>query len=138
MLRWLGTVFAPMIPRSLRDQRQRLGHRGEVVAAKHLRGKGYKVLMCNFVAAGGEIDVVAREGQTLVFVEVKTRRAADGPSPYTQVDGRKRRAMTRAARAYLSHYQGVKPQCRFDVVSIVWPEQGKPEIEHLPNAFEAE
>ena len=132
MLRWLGTLFAPTTPRKA------LGDRGEVVAVRHLRRQGYKVLMCNFEAGGGEIDIVARKGELLVFAEVKTRRSGDGSKPYQQVDQRKRRAITRAARAYLSHYKGRQPPWRFDVISIVWPESGEAQVEHLPNAFEAE
>ncbi len=132
MMRWLSTLIAPMTPRKA------LGNRGEVVAARHLRRQGYKILMCNFEAAGGEIDIVARKGELLVFVEVKTRRSGDVFKPYQQVNQRKRKALTRAARVYLAHYKDSKPSCRFDVISIVWPEQGEAEVEHITNAFEAE
>lgn len=131
-MHWLRRLIAPITPRKA------LGNRGEVVAARYLRRHGYKVLMCNFEAAGGEVDIVARKGERLVFVEVKTRRSGGMLKPYQQVDQRKRQALTRAARAYLAHYKGGKPSCRFDVISIVWPEQGDAEIEHLINAFEAE
>lgn len=132
MIHWLSTLIAPITPRKA------LGNRGEVVAARYLRRHGYKVLMCNFEAAGGEIDIVARQGERLVFVEVKTRRSGGVLKPYNQVDQRKRQALTRAARAYLVHYKDGKPSCRFDVISIVWPERGEAEIEHIINAFEAE
>ena len=114
-----------------------LGERGEALAARHLRSKGLKILMCNYRAAGGEIDIVAREGDVLVFVEVKTRRSDQYTPPHRQVDLRKQRNLTRAARAYLSHYRNHQPRARFDVISIVWSETGEPRIEHLVNAFEA-
>ena len=131
MIQWLGTLIAPIA------QRKALGNRGEVIAARHLRKHGYRVLITNFSAAGGEIDIIARKGDLLVFVEVKTRRSDAVRQPHQQVNYRKQQAMTRAARAYLSHYKGLQPPCRFDVVSIVWPESGRPEIEHIENAFEA-
>jgi putative endonuclease len=132
MMRWLSTLIAPITPRKA------LGNRGEVVAVRYLKKHGYRVLMRNFEAAGGEIDIVARKGDVLVFVEVKTRRSGEVFKPYHQVNQRKRQALTRAARAYLAHYRGNKPPCRFDVISIVWPEQGEAEVEHIANAFEAE
>ena len=132
MIHWLSTLIAPITPRKA------LGNRGEVVAARYLRRHGYKILMCNFEAAGGEIDIVARKKELLVFVEVKTRRSGDVFKPFQQVNQRKRQALTRAARVYLAHYKGGTPPCRFDVISIIWPEQGEAEIEHLPNAFEAD
>jgi putative endonuclease len=132
MMRWLDTLIAPITPR------RSLGERGEVVAARYLKKRGYRILMRNFEAAGGEIDIVARKQDLLIFVEVKTRRSANVFKPFQQVNQRKRQALTRAARAYLAHYRDKMPSCRFDVLSIVWPEKGHPEVEHLTNAFEAE
>lgn len=131
MLRWLRELLAPVV------RRKTLGSRGESVAARYLRKKGYKILLSNFHAAGAEIDLVARDGDQLVFVEVKTRRSNAINEPYRQVNHHKRRNITRAARAYLAHYKERTPSARFDVVSIVWPESGEPEIEHLVSAFQA-
>ncbi len=131
MKRWLGTLIAPL------TRRKPLGKRGETVAARYLRKQGYKIVMCNFEASGGEIDIVARKADLLVFVEVKTRRSGDMFKPFQQVNQRKKQAITRAARAYLAHYRDKMPTCRFDVLSIIWPEKGNPKIEHIINAFEA-
>ena len=127
-MRWIAKLFAPIA------RRKPLGNRGEVVAARHLKGKGYKVLMRNFVTRTGEVDIVARQGDLLVFVEVKTRESAAYHQPHRQVTAGKQRRVKSAARAYMSHYDHTPPH-RFDVVSIVWPEDGEPAIEHIVNAF---
>lgn len=124
-------LFAPLF------RRRSLGERGELLAADYLRKKGYRVLTRNFQTVGGEIDIVAREGDVLIFVEVKTRRSDEQRQPWQQVNRAKQHRMTRAARAYLRHYQQRTPPARFDVVSIVWPETHKPRIEHFTNAFPA-
>ena len=89
MIQWLETLIAPIA------QRKALGNRGEVVAARYLRKHGYKVLITNFAAAGGEIDIIARKGDLLIFVEVKTRRSDAVRQPHQQVNYRKQQAMTR-------------------------------------------
>ncbi len=113
------------------------GARGERLAAKLLRSKGYRILMFNYRTRYGEIDVVACKGDLLVFVEVKTRESDDFASPQRNVTPAKQHRCTLAARSYLKHYKMNQPRVRFDVVSIVWPDAGKPEIEHFENAFEA-
>ena len=118
---------------ALTARRNPLGSRGELVAAKYLRSQGYKVLMRNYRTNRGEIDLVVRKGDLLVFVEVKTRVSGER-APHRQVTSEKQARIRRAARSYLSHY-AVRPPFRFDVISIVWPEDGEPRIEHLINAF---
>lgn len=118
---------------ALTARRKPLGSRGELVAAKHLAKAGYKILARNYRTNRGEIDIIARKGDLLVFCEVKTRTGGRH-APHRQVTGEKQARIRRAARSYLSHYE-VRPSCRFDVISIVWPEEGEPKIEHLPNAF---
>lgn len=112
-----------------------LGDRGENLAARHLRDKGYKILNRNFKAPMGEIDIIARDGKTLVFVEVKTR-AYDDPSPEEQVNDEKKHQITKAARFYLSRYGASQPPARFDVVAIVWAGNQPPIIRHIERAFE--
>ena len=114
-----------------------LGERGERAAARYLKRKGYKILMCNYDIGDGEIDIVARQGDVLVFVEVKTRESPDGGAPFKRVTGSKQHRLTKAARAYLSHYKNSKPAARFDVISIVMLKGQEPQIEHLQNAFAA-
>src|SRR5215471_16182535 len=77
-----------------------LGDRGENVAARYLRNKGYNIIVRNFRCDIGEIDIIARDGKTLVFVEVKTR-AYDDPSPEDQVNQHKQHQNTKAAHMYL-------------------------------------
>jgi putative endonuclease len=116
--------------------RDPLGDRGENVAARFLRNQGYKIIVRNFRCELGEIDIIARDGKTLVFVEVKTR-AYDEPTPEEQVNTDKQGQLTRAAKLYLSRYGVPQPPARFDVVAIVWPNGRDPQIRHIPNAFEA-
>ena len=113
-----------------------LGGRGENVAAKYLRNQGFKIIERNFKCALGEIDIIARDGKTLVFVEVKTR-AYDDPTPEEQVNEPKRHQLTKAAKFYLSRYDVPQPAARFDVIAIVWPQGRDPQIRHTPDAFEA-
>ena len=116
--------------------RDALGERGENVAARFLRNQGFKIIRRNFTCEVGELDIVARQGRTLVFVEVKTR-VEDDPTPETQVDAAKQHQLTRTARFYLARYGVPQPPARFDVVAIVWPPGQEPKIRHIPNAFDA-
>lgn len=114
-----------------------LGWRGERAAAKYLKKQGLRVLAHSFRTRWGEIDLIARQEDTLVFVEVKTRRRGD---PVEAVTPRKQKRLTRAAHRFLRRYNLVesKVPCRFDIVAIVWPDaRGRPQIQHIPNAFEA-
>jgi putative endonuclease len=130
MLSFLRTLFtSPHADDSL-------GAKGENLAARFLRSQGYKIITRNYRSATGEIDIIARDGKTLVFTEVKTR-TADDPMPEAQVNQFKQHQITKSARQYLSRYGHPQPPARFDVVAIVWPENSKPLIRHTPNAFEA-
>ena len=83
----------------------------------------------------GEIDLVARDGATLVFIEVKSRRQG---TPAEAVTPEKQRRLTVAALQFLKRYNLLDRPCRFDVVAITWPDDRRPPmIEHIPNAFEA-
>lgn len=113
-----------------------MGDRGENLAARHLRNAGLRIITRNFRCETGEIDIVARDGQTLVFVEVKTR-AYDDPTPEDQVDASKQHQLTRVAKIYLSRYGIPQPPARFDVVAVIWPEGREPIIRHIPHAFQA-
>jgi putative endonuclease len=130
MPRWLDKLLgrAPKV--------DPLSERGENVAARFLRDLGYKILLRNYRSDLGEIDIIARDGDTLVFVEVKTR-SYDDPSPEEQVNAAKQHQLTRCAKAYLSRYGTPRPPARFDVVAVVWPQNREPEIRHIKSAFEA-
>ena len=113
-----------------------LGERGENVAARYLRDQGYKILLRNYRCPLGEIDIIARDGETIVFVEVKTR-SYDDPTPEDQVTAGKQHQLTKAAKTYMSRYGTPQPPARFDVVAVVWPENRDPQIRHTQSAFEA-
>lgn len=114
-----------------------LGGSGEEIAAAYLQRRGYVILAKNYRKRFGEIDIVAAEGDTLVFVEVKTRTSAAFGSPLEAVDGRKQRRMAKAALAYLSAGNLHGRPARFDVVAVRL-QQGGPQIEHVRNAFDLE
>jgi putative endonuclease len=130
MFRWLNQLLG----RAARQEK--LGGQGESIAARFLRGLGYKILVRNYKSGVGEIDIIARDGDMLVFVEVKTRRY-DQPTPEEQVNPAKQRQLTKAAKVYVSRYGFPQPPSRFDVVAIVWPEGAAPEVRHIKSAFEA-
>jgi putative endonuclease len=112
-----------------------LGDRGERVAARYLRKQGMRVLLRGFRTPDGEIDLIARDGDTLVFVEVKARRQG---VPAEAVTPEKQRRITLAALRFLRAHRLLEQRCRFDVVAIVWPDDRRePRIEHIRNAFEA-
>jgi putative endonuclease len=110
-----------------------LGTRGEDMAVRFLKRKGYSILERNFRCPAGELDIIARDGGTLVFVEVKTRADSLFGHPLEAVHSRKRRKMKTAALHYLSQLKGEEP-ARFDIVSITMKTGGK-EIEHIRDAF---
>lgn len=116
-----------------------LGERGEVAAARLLRRKGYKIIARqDRDRSRGEIDLVAVDGQTVVFVEVKTRRSLDTGHPAEAVHDEKQRRLTRLAVSYLKRHELLEYPARFDVVAVTWPDSARrPTIEHIPNAFGA-
>ena len=113
-----------------------VGERGEAIAEAYLRGQGFVILEKNYRARTGEIDIVAREGATVVFVEVKARRnLAYGP-PQLAVTPFKQRQISRTALTWLAHRRKGDAAARFDVVAILVPDHDVPQIEHIRNAFE--
>ena len=82
------------------------------------------------------MDIIARKGDTLVFVEVKTREN-DEPTPEQQVNNAKQHQVCKAAKFYLGRYGIPQPPSRFDVIAVVWPDGKDPQIRHTPHAFEA-
>ena len=111
-----------------------LGRRGEEIAARHLRRCGYRILERNFRAAGAEIDLVAADRETFVFVEVKTRSSAEFGTPAEAVDARKAERIHRAAGIYLKRIHGAERPTRFDVVAIIGAGRAR-RLELLKDAF---
>jgi putative endonuclease len=117
---------------------QSFGGRGERAALKFLKRQRYKILHRGYRILGGELDIVAVEGRTIVFVEVKTRASHDAGHPAEAVDSHKQRQLTQLALAYLRRHRLLEFSARFDVIAITWPpNQKRPMIEHFKNAFEA-
>ena len=115
--------------------RQNLGKTGEDLACRELERRGYAIVARRYRAQRGELDIIARDGATLVFVEVKARedlRFGDGAEAITAL---KRRRMARVALDYMARHHVVDCPCRFDVVSIHF-EAGQPVLEVFQNAFE--
>jgi len=115
-----------------------LGRRGERAAERYLRRRGYKIVARGARDRLGELDLVAVDRRTVVFVEVKTRRTARAGHPADAVDARKQRKLANLALRFLQRHQLVECSSRFDVVAVTWAQGARrPEIEHYINAFEA-
>jgi putative endonuclease len=111
------------------------GDRGEREAARMLRGLGLRILARGYRTPQGEIDLVARDGDVVVFVEVKARRKGE---PAEAVTLEKQRRVTLAALHFLKRHGLLESPSRFDVVAIVWPETNGPaQVEHFRDAFPA-
>ena len=114
-----------------------LGNRGERKAAKFLKRLGYRIVERGARGPLGEIDLVAIDGRTVVFVEVKTRKSHDRGHPADAVHTEKQRRLTRLALAYLRNNDLLEVRARFDIIAITWSDESKePTIEHYINAFE--
>lgn len=116
---------------------QALGLTGEDIACRFLSAKGYEIVTRRFRMFRGEIDIVARDGRTLVFVEVKTRSDESHGRPEEAVTPGKQRQLRRIAQAFLVAHPHPGVACRFDVVAIVLRGggEGPPRIEHFVDAF---
>ena len=135
---WLGAFYGRRrsgdAGRASRAGRIALGRTGERVAARHLRRSGYRLLARNFRAAGAEIDLIAAEGETIVFVEVKTRLGTGAGRPEEAVDDRKQQRIYRAAEIYLSRHRAHERPIRFDIVAITGRGLGR-RVELFRGAF---
>ncbi len=118
-----------------RGWRKTLGDQGEKYAASYLKRRGYRILERNYRTKRGEVDLVVQEGDTLVFVEVKTRRNAEYGSPQVAVNSQKQKQISHAAISYLQSHRCFDKPCRFDVIGIIWSDTDV-KIEHIQNAFE--
>jgi putative endonuclease len=121
--------------RQSNDPRSRLGRRGEDLAVELLKKKGYKVLERNFKSPIGEMDIIAREGKTMAFVEVKTRLTSDFGTAKWAVGPRKQRKLSMVALDYLKRNSLLEQPARFDVVAIDLV-QGQEKVELFRNAFD--
>ena len=118
------------------DERQLLGADGERAAEKFLRRQRYTIVARNYRCTSGEVDLIALDGSTIVFVEVKTRTQVGFGSPLEAVGPRKQRQIQRAAQYYLTKNRLHDRNARFDVVGVWW-ENGEPRCELVKNALDA-
>ena len=122
----------------MRSDRRALASRGEQLAAEHLARAGYRIVARNVRADGVEIDLVARRGALVVFVEVKTRSGRGFGAPEEAVDAHKCARLVRGARAWLHAHGPRHARARFDVISVEPGADGALAVRHLPGAFDAE
>ncbi|MCX7411520.1 MAG: YraN family protein [Planctomycetales bacterium] len=132
MWNWLARLWSPCFPSDS------LGNRGEVAAARFLERLGYRILERQLRNHFGELDLVALNGDVVVFVEVKTRTTLLAGHPTEAVTATKQRKITRSALAYLKRRGWLGRRVRFDVIAIVWSgEDHAPEIQHYISAFDS-
>lgn len=121
---------------STADGRTELGRRGEEAAGRHLLSLGYRILERRYRTRAGEIDFIARDGEAIVFIEVKTRTSLRCGRPAEAVDRRKRARIVRTAALYLARLRVDDIACRFDVVEVMEGPAGALSIRLIRNAFD--
>ena len=112
-----------------------LGEYGELVAASWLRAQGYKILRQRFrLDSHGEVDIICRKGDLLVFAEVKSALHTAAGRPARRINEHKRRMLRRMARLWLLRLERTVPS-RMDIIEVLLPPGGKPQVNHIPGAF---
>jgi putative endonuclease len=122
-------------PEGWSDPRHRRGVRGEQEAASFLESQGWEILAHRFRMGRLEIDLVARRGRLVAFIEVKTRRGEAFGTPFEAVTWAKQREIVRVARAWMDRHGSPGDIYRFDVVGVLHGPQGVATIQHLEDAF---
>ncbi len=117
-----------------KSDRQLLGARGERLAAAYLQQHGYTLVGANWHCPQGEIDLIARQNDVLVFVEVRTRRSGT-EAAFASINPRKQRTLAQAVQLYLAEHD-LTADWRVDVIAIGIPAQGSPIIEHVEDALD--
>ena len=112
-----------------------LGKKGEEIAVNYLQKKGYRIVERGYRLFRGELDIIAYDGATLVFVEVKTRAGTEFGLPEEAVTPAKQNQIKRIAQGYLMERGLGDPDCRFDVLAILFDGEGDPTITHFKDAF---
>jgi len=112
-----------------------LGKSGEDVAIEYLKKKKFKIVNRGFRFLRGEIDIIAYDGDTLVFIEVKTRKSIGFSQPEESVTPAKRKQLRRVAQGYLLRNQIQDVECRFDVISLTFDELEGYAVKHIQEAF---
>ena len=131
-MRWLSQFKRRLVPVALR------GRRAEQLACDYLTAQGFEICERNVRYPVGEIDVVAREGNTLCFVEVRSTASQQWGGPLASITDRKRRRLVATAGWYLRYAPAPVEETRFDVVAIEWREGQSPKLELVRAAFTAD
>ena len=127
-----------MVERNRKAAYLRHGELGERAAKQQLKRQGLKFLTANFRSERGEIDLIFRDRDCLVFIEVKTRSSEEWGRPAAAVDKERRGRLTRAALDYLRLLKNPHVKLRFDIVEVLLLDGAVREVRHLPNAFAME
>jgi putative endonuclease len=133
-MNWLATLRR-FLGGKPEPEHLRRGRLGEAAARRELERRGLKFLTANFRSEHGELDLVLREGDCLVFAEVKTRSSEDWVRPAAAVDARKRRALSLTAEDYRRQLRDPRVKWRFDVVEVLLADGEVREVRHVVNAF---
>ncbi len=115
------------------DKRKQTGQQGEDIAALYLTQKGYKIVQRNWHCATGELDIVAQDGDSLIFVEVRTKRSHRFGTAAESITSAKQARLIKLAQTYLQESKLLDCSWRIDVIAIQL-ESGKPHIDHIENA----
>lgn len=119
----------------MRNRQQKFGEKGEALAVRRLKKAGYKIIETNYRNRLGEIDIIAKENDTIVFVEVKSRRSAHFGNPKQAVTLQKQKKISMVALYYLKTMDLNTARARFDVVTVI-SNRDTPQVEIIRNAFE--
>jgi putative endonuclease len=127
-------LFETVMPQPTNTKKP-FGQYGENLAVKHLQQGGYQIVGRNWRCSLGEIDIIARHGTTLVFVEVRSRHTANTEAAFESITPTKRSRMIALAHAWLADHDAEDEDWRVDVVAIAQPRGGHPIIEHVEDAL---
>ena len=117
--------------------RTRLGNRGEEIARRHLLGLGWHILETNYRSKWGEVDIVAQDGDHLVFVEVRTRQGVDKfGGPQESITHRKKERLQATAETYIQGLEETPPGWRIDLIAVTLTRGASPQVEHVTHAVE--
>ncbi len=134
-IRWIQNLWDRLRQKRSLPEAEWIGRKGESAAVSWLRKQGYRILVRNYRAGKGEIDLVARKGGLLVFVEVKTRAFGQWTRPAQAVDPNKRRILSRTALQYLREIGNPQVSFRFDVIEVIHDQGRICQIRQIENAF---
>jgi len=132
----LNSGRAGVVDKGVPLTRREVGSRGEKLAVDFLKGLGYKIVQMNFRCRQGEIDIIAQQGECLVFVEVRTKKSCDFGTPEESVTSSKREKLISLANIYLQTLDSLPPSWRIDVVAVeLTPDDRLSRLEHIENAI---